>query len=358
MNIRTFELSKNNYNMLTPHISDADISIARYEKNHYPSPKVRIRMEILVLLKEGLSRTKIASIAGVHINTVVTVIKTYHKHGIEGLKTLNYHNQVSRLDAHKSSIEESFKSKAPKSCKEARHRIKKLTGVELSTERVRVFMTNIGMKCLKTASIPAKADCVKQQLFLDDVLLPHIELAKKGEWQLFFVDAAHFTLGSFVGMLWCFARIFIKSAAGRNRINVLGAFNPITQDLETVINKDYINAGTIEILLKQLAEKYGELPIAIVLDNARYQHCDKIKELAKDLKITLLFLPPYSPNLNLIERLWKLARNKVTNNHYYDTAPKFHKAIVGFFEDIQHSDKYKAELKSLMTLNFQTFSQN
>ena len=172
------------------------------------------------------------------------------------------------------------------------------------------------------------------------------------------MDAAHFVLGSFIGGLWCFVRVFTKSAAGRNRINVLGAFNPISTQLETVINTDCVNAQTTAQTLYLLAKKYGEKTINVILDNARYQHCAFIKELAVELKINLVFLPPYSPNLNLIERLWKFTRKKVLNTNYYDTAPKFHNAIRGFIHEIQNSSKHHDEMKSLMTLKFQTFSQN
>jgi len=95
-------------------------------------------------------------------------------------------------------------------------------------------------------------------------------------------------------------RLFIKAAAGRNRINVLGAVNAITKEVVTLSNTTYINAETIIAFLKQLKKHYGELPLKIVLDNARYQHCKLVEEAAKELNITLLFLPSYSPNLNII----------------------------------------------------------
>ena len=274
------------------------------------------------------------------------------------MRTRDHKKPKSELEAHKSGVEASFKARAPKDSKEAKFRIAELTGVTLSTERVRVFMLGMGMKCLKTGSVPAKADPVEQQLFIEDRLEPLIKSAQNGECHLFFMDAAHFVLGSFVGMVWCFARIFIKSAAGRNRINVLGAFNPILMQLETVINTDYVNAQTIADMLRLLAEKYADLPIHIILDNARYQHCAFVKELAKELKINLVFLPPYSPNLNLIERLWKFTRKKIIHTMYYDSVPKFHNAVRGFMAEMQKTDKHTNELKSLMTLKFQTFSQN
>ena len=108
-------------------------------------------------------------------------------------------------------------------------------------------------------------------------------------------------------------------------------------------------ASFLYYLKNQLPDK----PIAIVLDNARYQHCNFIKEVAKELRITLLFLPPYSPNLILIGRLWKFTKKTVLSGKYYEKFDKFQVAITDFLN--QANEKYPNELQTLMTLNFQTF---
>ena len=90
----------------------------------------------------------------------------------------------------------------------------------------------------------------------------------------------------------------------------MGAINAITKEVTTMTNTDHIDANTIVAFLKQLNEKYADKPIAIVLVNARYQHCFFVKIRANALGIHLLFLPPYSPNLNIIERLWKFTKKK------------------------------------------------
>ena len=133
---------------------------------------------------------------------------------------------------------------------------------------------------------------------------------------MFFVDAAHFVLAPFLGMLWCFARVFIAAPAGRQRFNVLGALNAITHELVTVTNDTYINAESVCELLRRLAALGLGMPITLVLDNARYQKCHVVQTLAETLQIELLYLPPYSPNLNLIERLWKLVKKKCLYSIY------------------------------------------
>jgi len=182
-------------------------------------------------------------------------------------------------------------------------------------------------------------------------LKPRIEEAKKGKRYLFFVDASHFVLAAFLGYLWSFGRISIRSPSGRQRFNVLGALNAISHDLVIVTNEAYINANSVIELMRKLIKKYKTLPITMVLDNARYQRCSIVMEFAKKHGIELLFLPSYSPNLNLIERLWKFVKKKCLYCKYYDTFTCFKCAITSC---LYNTDKqHKNEISSLMTLNFQ-----
>jgi transposase len=170
------------------------------------------------------------------------------------------------------------------------------------------------------------------------------------------VDAAHFVLGSFIGYFWCIVRIFIPTSSGRSRYNVLGAINAVTHQLITVCNDTYINACSVCELLNKIRETVGDaIPITLVLDNARYQRCALVAELAGKLKIELLFLPSYSPNLNLIERLWKWVKKDCLNCKYYENFNKYKDAINQSLLKISQSDR-KKEMDSLLKLNFQLFN--
>ena len=125
---------------------------------------------------------------------------------------------------------------------------------------------------------------------------PKIEEARAKKSELLFVDASHFVLAAFLGYLWSFVRIFVKSPSGRQRYNVLGAFNAISHELFTVTNETYINANSIIELMTQLLVRYTGSAITLVMDNARYQRCKLVIDFAKTHGIELLFLPPYSPN--------------------------------------------------------------
>ena len=185
---------------------------------------------------------------------------------------------------------------------------------------------------------------------------PRLSEAKEGNRTVYFVDAAHFVLGSFLGYLWCITRIFIPSSSGRKRYNVLGAIDAITHQLITVCNDTYINACSVCELLYKIrdAAADSENPITLVMDNAKYQKCELVTKLAENLNIELLFLPSYSPNLNLIERLWKWIKKDCLNCKYYKCFDEFKDAINTSLQKVSQVER-KKEMDELLALNFQLF---
>jgi transposase len=206
---------------------------------------------------------------------------------------------------------------------------------------------------LKTGSIPCKADPVAQKEFLENTMEPLISAAKRGELELYYVDAAHFVLGAFLGYLWSKVRVFIRTPSGRQRYNVLGAYHAMAGAMVTVTNRTYINSSSVIELLGKLRLLHPDRSIRIVLDNATYQRCYAVRSQAILLDIELVFLPSYSPNLNLIERYWKFVKKKCLYNRFYGNFESFCAAID---ECLTNGDKlFAEELKTLMTLKFQSF---
>jgi transposase len=169
------------------------------------------------------------------------------------------------------------------------------------------------------------------------------------------VDAAHFVFSAMLGYLWTKVRRFVKGAHGRKRFNVLGAINPFTLTMIYEVNDDYVNAETVCQLLRQIKKRGFKCPITLVMDNARYQRCRLVQDLAETLKIDLLFLPSYSPNLNLIERYWKYLKSKLFRCRSIEKFEQFCTSIIDVLED--RSAKRKNELRSLLALNFQIFDE-
>lgn len=338
----------------TVHISEADGTAAKYEFLNHPEPIVQKRMLCLRLKYRGYENQAIADILEVSRNTIGNYLTIYDQRGFDGLKELNYQGPVSKLDKHQPRVEASFRQAPPRSVKEAGIRIKKLTGVKRSATRVRAFLKRIGMSPLATGQIPAKADPEQQKKFHDQVLQPLLQEAQTGKCHVFFLDSVHFVLAAFVAIVWCFERVFVKTAPGRFRLNVIGAIHATSQELTALYNTTYITADTVVQLLEEVALKYTGLPIHIILDNARYQHCQFVKDAALKLNITLVFLPPYSPNLNLIERLWKFIKAEVCAANYFQDAITFQKAIIDFLNQLDRKSM-KKQLKTRLSLNFQLF---
>ena len=201
--------------------------------------------------------------------------------------------------------------------------------------------------------IPAKVDVAAQETFKTDTLEPLIEQAEQKKLHLFFVDAAHFVMLPFLGYLYSLAGRYIKSASGRKRFNVLGALHAVTQELVTITTHDYVNALSVCELLEKLHHLYNDLPLVLVMDNARYQKCKLVLEKAQQLNIQIVFLTPYSPNLNLIERLWKFVKKDVLYNKHYNDYGQFCQAILDCLD--QTHTTHKPTLETLLTLKFQTF---
>jgi transposase len=134
---------------------------------------------------------------------------------------------------------------------------------------------------------------------------------------------------------------------------VLGALNAITKELVTITNHTYINALSVCELLEKLHQQFSDLPIVLIMDNARYQRCKLVLEKAASLNIQIIFLSSYSPNLNLIERLWKFVKRKALYNQYYKDYAQFCQSISDCLE--QAHTTHKEALDTLLTPKFQTF---
>jgi transposase len=340
--------------MIKTDITETDLAELKKLHEQHPHHVIRRRALILILKHEEIPHQQIARIANVCENTVRNCLSGYANSGVNFVKAINFYKPQSKIKQFDTIIKKHFANKPPRSIVQACAEVKKLTNVSIKNTQMRKYLKNIGMKFRKVNGIPAKADAEVQKKFHDEKLQPKLEEAKAGKRNVYFVDAAHFVLGAFLGYLWCFARIFVRTPCGRQRFNILGALNAVTKSLVTVTNDTYITSTQVCELLRKLA-KNSTKPITIVLDNARYQRCQVVIQLAQKLGIELLFLPPYSPNLNLIERLWKMVKKECLYSIYYENFPCFRNAIESFLSCMGKT--HRKQLASLLTLNFQIFKE-
>ena len=141
----------------------------------------------------------------------------------------------------------------------------------------------------------------------------------------------------------------VRSNTGRRRVNINGAID--LARLEPVVRfDDTIDANSTIALFEQLEEfNLAATWIYVICDNARYYRSKAVQEYLETSRIKLVFLPPYAPNLNLIERFWKFFKKKILYNRYFESFDEFRDACAKFF---QEPGRYQRELRSLLTENF------
>jgi transposase len=346
--------------MRTITFTQEDLRELAHDRYHYPDPRVQRKMEVLWLKSHGVTHEAIATYAGVSRRSVQRYLDQYLEGGLPALRRSEANHPQSVLVEHETSLEEYFQKHPPRSTKQAQAIIEQRTGVRRGLSQVRHFLKDrLGLRWRKVGAIPVppkktvEEHARDQAAYLQEKLEPRLEQAREGQRQVYFVDAAHFVFAPFLGCLWCAVRLFVRAASGRKRYNVLGALDAVTHQLIRVTNFDYINSESVCALLRAVAEASVGLPITLVLDNARYQKCALVQELAASLGIELLYLPSYSPNLNLIERLWKFVRKESLNSIYYETFEGFTTAINECLDTLP--TKHKAEMATLLSHKFQTF---
>jgi transposase len=178
-------------------------------------------------------------------------------------------------------------------------------------------------------------------------------LTRRGK--VYFLDAAHLLHAAIPSQGWIKRgkTMQLKTNSGRNRLNILGAYSPDERDLISLEGRESCDAERVAQLLQKIRRANPGKRLLIILDNAPYNHASPVSEAAKALRIELLYLPPYSPNLNLIERFWKFLKRKVARNRYYTTFAEFRKAVQNVLNNIA---AYRDDLSSLMTERFQLFT--
>jgi transposase len=252
-----------------------------------------------------------------------------------------------------------FRENSPRTVKDAQRVLAEQTGIRRGPTQVRRFLHRLGLQPRRVAAVPippkvtAEDHARQQRRFLDGELGPVLADARAGRRDVYFADGAHLVYTAFLGWLWCVARLFVRAASGRKRYNVLGALHAVSHRLIRVANHTYLNAESVGALLRAVAAASVGRPITVVLDNARYQKCAVVQGLAQSLGITLLYLPEYSPNLNLIERIGKFVKKECLRAVYQATYEDFTGALDHCLAE--RDTKPKRAMDALLTHNFQIF---
>jgi len=295
-----------------------------------PDKRTADRIKAILLVDKGYTYPQIEEILLIDERTLARYKKVYLEKGVVGLVSDNYSGGSYKLsEEQRALLTDELDSKPYASAADICDYVRKTFNVHYSQQGMVQTLHRIGYSYKKTSPIPGKADIEKQKEFIKKYENEYKTLPDNE--RVFFLDGCHPTFNNHFGYAWIKkgSDFQIKTQDGRKHLNLMGAFDPKNQ--ETVIkNYETLNREAVIDFLKILRKKNGNNRLHVIWDNVPYQHASQVTDLAKEINIEIVYLPPYSPNLNLIERYWGFLRKKVLRNQFYATFDEFKKAIISF----------------------------
>lgn len=313
--------------------------------------KTADKIKTILMLDQGYSFEEIARVLLTDDSTIRRWYQVYQSDGIEAMFQHFYLGSTGKLTlAQKQALSRHLEDTIYMTAKEICKYVENKYGVRFTSKGMTKLLHRLEFTYRKPKHVPGKANAEAQEAFLEKY--QELKENKRPEDRIYFVDGVHQLHNSQPAYGWLKKgfEYTIESNTGRNRVNINGAYN--LEEHKVIIEESpSINAQSTVALFKKLLKEQPLGMIYIILDNAKYYRSQIVQDFVQDhTRIQLLFLPPYSPNLNLIERLWKFFKKKTTYNTYYEQFSYFRRSCLTFFKNIE---KYHKELRTLMTDNFQ-----
>jgi len=265
-----------------------------------------MKLSVLVMLDEGLTQEADSVLLGISLGTVNNCKKKYDKEGLEKFLDRHYAPYQGKLsDQQLADLEDEVSEGLYSNCAQVAQWIEGRCGVSYTESGVRAILAKLGFVYKKTMAVPGGADAAEQERFLKEMEPFLAEIDQESE-VVYFMDAVHPQHNTRSDYVWVKRGEDkeVRTNTGRRRININGAMNAHRPEDVEIVEADTINAQATEALLEKLLHKHTEKDIYVFADNARYYYNTAIQDwLSRPPRIKLIHLPPYSPNLNLIERL-------------------------------------------------------
>ncbi|KPA18743.1 dDE family endonuclease [Candidatus Magnetomorum sp. HK-1] len=326
------------------------LKLLRDQSNNY---RLRERiLSIILFATLSISIIQISEIIGKSQKTIENWITMYLNEGIDSLRSYNYKTKKPLLNYfQKNQIKIFVTFEIPETIKEIIHYIDNKFKIKYSREGVKKILNELGLKRLRLKTVPGNPPTVEDQ---KQFIKRYEELRKKPDSVTLFGDAMHLIHQNLPGYCWCDPshKPIIETNSGRKRLNILGAYNPGDKSFLHISNEENCNAERVIDFLSLISEKYKKSPkVYIIVDNARYFHALLVQEwLEQNDHIQIIFLPTYSPNLNLIERFFKYAKKQLVVNKYYKTYKEFRAKTFQFLNNVKD---HIENLEPLMVEKFQ-----
>jgi len=310
------------------------------------------KINAVILLGSGWTLRRVKEALLIDDETLRSYVTKYREAGIEALLSTNHKgSKLSLTESQIDILKYELESNIHLTTNSVIDYVTKHFNVVFSLSGMRDFLHRIGYEYKKPKLVPGNPDIEAQEIFAKQYEAFMQE--KADDVAVLFVDAVHPEHNTMAAYGWIKRghKKELKTNSGRQRLNLHGAINAETMEV-TILESNTINKDSTIDLIQVLDQKYPlASKIMLILDNARYHYSKEVKAALEDHpRIQLVFLPPYSPNLNLIERLWKFFKKKVLYNRYHESLSDFRKAAMEFFRNIE---TYHDELESLMSGGFE-----
>jgi transposase len=310
------------------------------------------RINILLLLDDGYTYEEVAAILRLDDETIRRQEKSYRALGLaEFLKNPFSGGTCKLLDDQITELETYLESNLCETTAEVVAHVVNTYGVKYTTAGMCELLKRLGFVYKKPVLVPGKADAALQHEFIE--YYETIKASMGASDKIYFVDGVHPQYNSMPSYGWIKKGVesSLKSNTGRERVNINGALDPDTLEVIAQVDKTLDSDATIRFLKLIEDQNKDAKKIVMLVDNARYYYNgDVVEYVSNSKKLEFVFLPPYAPNLNLIERLWKFMKKKTLYNQYYSTFKEFKAALGDFFMRLP---EHYEELSGLLTEEFQ-----
>jgi len=334
-------------------LNEEQVVVLKHAHRTIRDKKLADRIKAVLSLNRGMDYAELAAVLLLDEATLHRYVKQFRDKGLDGLLECRYSGGQTRLTVtQEQELKIFLKINTHRTASSIVKHIQGKYGATFSLIGVTKLLHRLGFSYKKPKIIPGKADPAKQAIFLK--AYAKIKAGLKTNDQVYFADSTHPEHNTKPSYGWILKGKdndkFVKTNTGRERLNLNGALN-LGDKTAVVLEEETVNSSSVIRLFKKLVIKQPVGKIHLVLDNASYHHAKVVKLwLKKHRRFKLHFLPPYSPNLNLIERLWRFFHLKVTWNRYFATFDEFRKETLKFF---RHLSRYGSELDTLLADNFQ-----
>lgn len=311
------------------------------------------KLTTLLMIHRKYPSQEIAFILGIDNSTVYRHFNQYGQSGnFDSYLATHYKPCAGKLNpGQKDQVKAYVQANVCHTSLQVLDFIKDQFGVVYKPDSVIALLHRLGFVYKKTKLIPSKADLAKQELFIEEFRKTEQNLAP--DELILFGDGVHPRHNTESAYAWIQKgqEKEVLSNTGRERVNINGAINPANPVQIVAHDCETINAATTLVWLQMIEKRFPHMKtIYLYVDNARYYRSKLVGEYLRDSRIKMIFLPPYSPNLNPIERLWKFLKKEVVKSDYTPDPKIFRERVNDFFTNIE---KHKERLGSLINTNFQ-----